>query len=86
MKIAVEMIFNIGGDNAMCFSEANVPYRYNPVEVAIEEIIKKRREFSVNSSLVSVKVADVDVTNDVMAVAKDYIRRKTSELDSDLPF
>ena len=86
MKVIVEMIFNIGGDNTMCFSEANVPYQYDPVEVALEEVIKTRREYSLNSTLVSVKVADKDVTNEVKEVAADYIRRKVIELDSDLPF
>jgi len=82
MKIVIEMIFYIGGDNTMCFSEPNVPYRYDPVEVAYHVVVNKRREFSLDSKLISVKIGDKDVTDEVKAFEKEYLRR----LDDEIPF
>lgn len=79
------MIFN-NGDNVMCFSEVNVPYNYDPVIIAFEEVIKKHGEFSVKPKLVNVKIADKDVTNEVLGITRDYISNKVKELDDQLPF
>ena len=86
MKVIVEMIFNSDEDNIMCFSDVNAPYNYKPVEVAIQEVIKQRREHSHDLEVVRVKVADKDVTEEVKKYEKEYVQRRFEELDDQLPF